>query len=149
MQYPKVPQAGSHIAFTVVIALLVSAALYFINPALPVTEETSRFFSRAGALLLVLGAVLGVFGIAWGKNNRRKLLLAQREFVTCTEVLQGLVSGEEIPVIAEERMRLAQRKQMAMQALRESGDFDETVAKVSYGALAFLVAGTVLQAIAA
>jgi len=149
MQYPKVPQAGPHIAFTVMVALLVGVALYLINPALPVTEETSRFLSRTGALLSVLGAVLGFFGIAWSKENRRKLLLAQREIVTCAELLQGPVSAPRTSAIADERLRLAQRKEAAMQALKEAAGFDETVAKVSYGALAFLVAGTVLQAVAA
>lgn len=60
-----------------------------------------------------------------------------------------MASAAETPTIAEERRRVDHSKQSAMRALEEAADFDETVASVSDGALAFLVAGTVLRAVAA
>jgi len=148
MKHKKVPTAGRHIAYALALTLLVCVFLFLINPESPFEAATRRALARAGAAFLLVGAVLGYFGINWGKENKQKLRDAQREIVTCTEVAQRLHADRGRQVIADELSRLNQRKSLAESELAESGNFEETVARVSFGALAFLVAGTILQAIA-
>lgn len=93
--------------------------------------------------------MLGYFGINWSKENKQELRDAQTEIVTCTEVAGILMAKNDTNVIAGELARLEARKQAAHIALTEASNFDRTVATVSFGALHFLVVGTILQAIAA
>ena len=148
MKHKKVPTAGRHIAYAVALTLLVCVFLFLINPESPFDVETRRALSRSGAAFLVVGAVLGYFGINWSKDNKRQLRDAQREIVTCTEVAQRLRVEKGSKVIADELARLQQRKTAAEGGLAEANNFENTVARVSFGALAFLVAGTILQALA-
>lgn len=148
MKPKKVPTAGKHIALALVLTLLVCVFLFFINPESPFDPATRRALSRCGAAFLVVGAVLGYFGINWSKNNKQQLRDSQREIVTCIEVAQRLTADKGTEVIADELARLDLRKSAAERDLTEASNFDETVARVSFGALAFLVAGTILQAIA-
>lgn len=148
MKSKKVPTAGRHIAYAVALTLLVCLFLFLINPESPFEPATRRALSRSGAAFLVVGAVLGYFGINWSKDNKRELRDAQREIAECTEVAQRLKGGRSAQVIADKLSRLQQRKSAAECNLAEASNFEETVARVSFGALAFLVVGTILQAIA-
>jgi len=149
MNYPKVPKAKSHIAYAIVLTLLVIAFLYLINPELKVSPDTRRFIVRASGAVALSAVALGAFSISWGKKNRRKLFLAQREVVTCTEATSQLSAGPRTAVIAEELLRLSERKDVATQAMDEAGRFDQDAATVGLAALAFVVVATILQAIAA
>lgn len=140
MKQKKVPTAGRHLAYALGLTLLVSIFFFLINP--------DRAISHAGATFLVTGAVLSYFGFNWGKENKQKLLDAQCEVITCTEVAQRLSRSKGSRVIADELSRLRRRKDIAESDMVEASNFEETVARVSFGAMAFVVAGTVLQAIA-
>jgi len=148
MKQKKVPTAGKHILYALVLTLLVCGFLFVINPESAFDPATRRAITRCGAAFLVVGAVLGYFGINWSKDNKRQLRDAQREIVTCTEVTLRLKDDKRTQVIAAELSRLDDRKIAAERDLAEATNFEETVAKVSFGALAFLVVGTILQAIA-
>lgn len=149
MKYPKVPKAGSHIAYAIALTLLVIAFLYLINPELKVSPDTKRFIVRASAAVALSAVALGAFSINWGKKNRRKLFLAQREIVTCTEVTNRLSAGPRTTEIADELARLDERKSVATQAMDEASRFDQDAATAGLAALAFVVVATILQAIAA
>ena len=149
MKNPKVPQGGPHIAYACALSLVVIVLFYFINRKLQVSDDTRRFIVRAGAVLLVNGATLGVFGISWGAKNRQKLRNAQREIVTCTEAGEALTARNNPSVFAEELRKYDERKKVAKVDLDEASNFDDTVAKVSLAAVGFLVVGTIIQAIAA
>lgn len=149
MKQKKVPTARGHILYALALTLLVSFFLFVINPESAFDAATRRALTRSGAAFLVVGAVLGYFGINWSKENKQQLRDAQREIVTCTEVAQRLAADKGRQVIADELSRLHDRKSAAERDLADASNFEETVAKVSFGALAFLVVGTILQAIAA
>lgn len=149
MKYPKVPKAGSHIVFAIVLTLLVIVFLYLINPELKVSPDMKRFIVRASAAVALSAVALGAYSINWGKKNRRKLFLAQREIVTCTEVTNRLSAGPRTAAIADELTRLGERKDVATQAMDEASRFDQDAATVGLAALAFVVVATILQAIAA
>ena len=149
MKYPKVPKAGSHIVYAIVLTLLVIVFLYLINPELKVSPDTKRFIVRASAAAALSALALGAYSINWGQNNRRKLFLAQREIVTCTEVTNRLSAGPRTATIVDELARLGERKDIATQAMDEASRFDQDAVTVGLAALAFVVVATILQAIAA
>lgn len=140
MKYKKVPTAGRHTAYALGLTLLVSTVFFLINP--------ERAISLSGAAFLVVGAVLGYFGINWSRENKQTLRDAQREIVTCTEIARRLKGSKGSQVIAGELSRLHQRIGLAERDMDEASNFEETVARVSFCALAFVVAGTILQAVA-
>jgi hypothetical protein len=149
MKYPKVPKPVSHIIYAIILTLLVIVFLYLINPELQVASDVKRFIVRASSAVALSGVALGAYSINWGKKNRRKLFVAQREILDCTEVIDTLSAGPRTAAIAAELTRLGERKDMATKAMDEASRFDQDAATVGLAALAFVVVSTVLQAIAA
>jgi ABC-type multidrug transport system fused ATPase/permease subunit len=148
MKYPKVPKAGSHIAYAIAVTLLVIFFLYLINPELNVSPGTKRVVVRASAAVALTALALGAFSINWGGKNRQKLFLAQREILTCTVVSQGLAGVPITDVIVEELKRLSERKRIATEAMNEAADFEKTTSTVAQAALVFAMVATIMQAIA-
>lgn len=150
IEYPKVPTAALQFATATISLLLCVTFFYLINPDAGLSADTKRFLNRAGGALIAAGAVLGAFGFIWSKDNKKKLFLAQRDFSACTEATQRLTSGQQdAAAIAPVLERMDRDKTDALRAMTEASTFEETVAKVGVGALTYVVAGTILQSLAA
>lgn len=145
-KYSKIPTARRQLLTTAITLLLCILFFYFFNPDAQLPAEMKRFMNRAGAASNMESGVLGAFGLIWATKNARNRHQADRYLREHVEAMRRLTGqGKDLAGIALFLEQADQDMAEAAEVSTQASNFDKTVANVGIGALAFLVAGTILQ----
>lgn len=145
-KYSNIPSARRQLVTAAVVLLLCVGFTYFFNPEAPLSPEMKRFMTRAGGILIMGGGVLGAYGFLWFKKNASNRQLAKINLQAYAEAVRVLTNpAENTPLITPVLEQLEADMTDAATAEARATKFEETVANVGIGALAFVVVGTILQ----
>jgi hypothetical protein len=144
--YPKIPSIGSQLATTVCIAIVLLVFIYFFNPDGQLSPEWKRYLTRSGAILNMMGCILG--GYVWlydESNTERRAVGEHTQQASLAEVRQ-VIESCSASIAATLRLKKLNRDiANAAVELDQAANFDKTAAKLEMFALRLFVLGTILQ----